>query len=215
MTNDGYNTLTYDAASHLISSSNGTSSGAYSYDGSELCEKATPASSPTTTTVYIFSGGKALAEYDNGAAVGSPSREYIYSGTSLIAKIAGSATSYYHQDHLSNRLITSGSGGVLEQMGHFPFGENWYDNGSEKWKFTTARLRFGESGNDYAKARYDVNRLGRFSAPDPVSGTVANPQSLNHYIYGANDPVNLTDPSGLEPCDPSVYSSKPDARILY
>jgi len=48
------------------------------------------------TTVYIFSGSKVIAEYDNGAAPGSPSREYIYSGgpegSGLLAKIDSSGT---------------------------------------------------------------------------------------------------------------------------
>jgi RHS repeat-associated protein len=157
-------------------------------------------SSPTTTTIYVFVGGKVIAEYDNGAAIGSPSRENIYSGGTQIAKIAGSTTTYYHQDHLSNRLVTSSSGSVVEQMGHLPYGENWYDTGGEKWKFTTFE-RDAESGNDYALARYDVNRLGRFTSPDPLSGSTANPQSLNHYTYVGNDPINATDPTGQSEMD--------------
>jgi RHS repeat-associated protein len=205
MTNDAYNTLTYDAASRQISASNGSSAGAYVYDGNGLrVKKCVPnCSSPTTTTIYIFSGSKVVAEYDNGAGVTSPSREYVYSGGTMTAKIAGSTTTYYHGDHLSNRLVTDSSGNVVEQLGHFPFGESWYDTGSEKHKFTTYE-RDAESGagagagNDYAMARYDVNRLGRFSSPDPLSGSVGAPQSLNRYAYTRNDPVNLIDSLGLQ-----------------
>src|SRR5260221_8067176 len=82
-------------------------------------------------------------------------------------------------------------------MGHLPYGESWYDTGSEKWAFTSYE-RDAESGNDYAIARYDVNRLGRFSSPDPLSGSTANPQSLNHYVYGNNDPINVVDPTGRD-----------------
>ena len=46
--------------------------------------------------------------------------------------------------------------------------------------------------------RYHVNRLGRFSSPDPLAGSLANPQSLNRYSYVVSDPVNLTDPLGLQ-----------------
>jgi hypothetical protein len=35
------------------------------------------------------------------------------------------------------------------------------------------------------------------SSPDPLSGSRGNPQSLNHYSYVHNDPVNLIDPLGL------------------
>jgi RHS repeat-associated protein len=199
MTGDFVNTMTYDAASRLIASSNSSASGAYAYDGKGLrVKKCVPTcSSPTTTTVYIFAGGKVLAEYDNGAAVGSPSRENIYSGGTQIAKLAGGTTTYYHQDHLSNRLVTSSTGTVVEQMGHLPYGENWYDTGSAKWRFTSYE-RDAESGNDYALARYDASRLGRFTSPDPLSGTITNPQSLNHYAYVGNDPINAVDPSGAD-----------------
>lgn len=68
--------------------------------------------SGSTTTVYIFSGSKVIAEYDNGAGVASPSREYIYGGGVLLAKIDASGTKYYHQDQLSNRLVTDSSAPV-------------------------------------------------------------------------------------------------------
>jgi hypothetical protein len=42
-----------------------------------------------------------------------------------------------------------------------------------------------------------VNRLGRFTSSDPLSGSRGNPQSLNRYAYVHNDPINATDPSGL------------------
>ena len=46
-------------------------------------------------------------------------------------------------------------------------------------------------------ARYHVNRLSRFSSPDLLAGSIADPQSLNRYAYVANDPTNLADPLGL------------------
>jgi RHS repeat-associated protein len=194
MTNDGNNTLVYDAENRLLSATNGGASGTYTYDGNNLRVKKV---SGSITTIYIFSGAKVLAEYDNGAAVGSPSREYIYSGNTLLTKIEGSTTKYFHPDHLSARVVTGSSGNILEQHGHYPFGEPWYD-GAEKWKFTSYE-RDSESGNDFARMRFSVNRLARFSSPDRLAGSARNPQSLNHYTYTQNDPVNLTDPNGLTP----------------
>jgi len=90
---------------------------------------------------------------------------------------------------------------VAGQQGHYPFGESWYGSGTtSKWKLTSYE-RDAESGNDYAMARYDVNRLGRFSSPDPVGGSSGDPQSLNRYAYVENDPIDLADPSGLCPVD--------------
>ena len=41
-------------------------------------------------------------------------------------------------------------------------------------------------------------RIGRFSSPDPLSGSTANPQSLNHYAYVGNDTINAIDQSGAD-----------------
>lgn len=46
------------------------------------------------------------------AAPSSPKQKYIYAGGALVAKVTSTATYYYHQDHLSNRLITNSTGGV-------------------------------------------------------------------------------------------------------
>ncbi len=93
------------------------------------------------------------------------------------------------------------NGNFISAQGHAPFGEVWYQTASpawtSKWKFTSYE-RDAESGNDYATFRYHVNRLGRFSSPDPIAGSLGNPQSLNRYAYVGNDPTNLIDPLGLD-----------------
>src|ERR1041385_3077845 len=62
MTNDGSNTLVYDGESQLVSSTGGSSSGAYTFDGHGFRVKKV---SGGTTTVTIFSGGLDIAEYFN------------------------------------------------------------------------------------------------------------------------------------------------------
>lgn len=201
MINDGVNTLTYDAENHLLTSSGSLGSGAYVYDGNGVrVKKCVPnCTSPTSTTLYAFSGSKVIAEYVyvSGTPPTSPTREYIYSRSALIAKIEGTVTQYYHSDHLSARVMTDSSGNKIGEQGHFPYGETWYPNNTTtKWEFTSYE-RDAESGNDYAMARYNVNRLGRFSAPDPLSGSIRDPQSLNRYSYVVDDPIDHVDPLGL------------------
>jgi RHS repeat-associated protein len=205
MTADGNNTLVYDAENRVLSATNGGASGAYTYDGNGLrVEKV----SGGTTTVYIFSGSKVIAEYDNGALPTAPSREYIYSGGALLAKLDSSGATYYHPDQRSNRLTTDSSGNLVAQMGHYPFGDSWYNSTNDKLQFTTYS-RDAESGNDYAMARSYINRLGRFSSPDPLGGSSADPQSLNRYAYTLNDPIDFMDPSGTRSLFYLVASSDP------
>ena len=48
---------------------------------------------------------------------------------------------------------------------------------------------------------YDYD-TGRFTQPDTIIPNPYNPQSLNRYAYGLNNPVNLVDPSGHAPQNP-------------
>jgi RHS repeat-associated protein len=192
LTGDGVNTYSYDGANRLKQINAGSAS--YSYFGASRIKKVAGA----TSTVYIYSGDRPLAEYVNG----SLSKEYVYAGPRLLATLAGSSVTYHHPDPLSNRVETDAAGNVLRQFGHFPFGEAWYETGlADKWKFTTYERDSGsgETGLDYAQIRYYGSVQGRYLSADALGGALGVPQSLNWYAYGMNDPVNLTDPSGLAP----------------
>jgi RHS repeat-associated protein len=62
----------------------------------------------------------------------------------------------------------------------------------------TGKERDAESGLDNFGARYDSSSLGRFMSPDPLAGHTEDPQTLNRYVYVRNNPLNLTDPTGLD-----------------
>ncbi len=196
MTNDGLNTLVYDAENHVTSATSGSGSGTYTYDGSGQRVKKIGGGN---TIVTIFAGAQVLAEYVNGAAPSSPTDEYIYAGSMKIASIQSGTTNYWHNDHLSPRVRTDTSGNVSDQRATFPFGETWYSPGAFPYMLTTYYRDYEASGNDYALARSYISRFGRFSSRDPLSGLLSNPQSFNRYAYTENDPVNLADPSGLHP----------------
>jgi len=61
----------------------------------------------------------------------------------------------------------------------------------------TGKERDAESGLDNFEARYLGSSLGRFMSPDPMGGDTNDPQSLNRYAYVRNNPLKLTDPTGL------------------
>ena len=65
----------------------------------------------------------------------------------------------------------------------------------------TGKERDTESGNDYFGARYYASSMERFLSPDPVfisAQRLMDPQSLNLYSYVRNNPLGLTDDSGLD-----------------
>jgi RHS repeat-associated protein len=189
MTNDGQNTLIYDAENRATSSADGSGTATYAYDASGIRVLRTFGG---TTTAYVFSRGHAIAEYSGGTL----STEYIYANNSLMAEYDSGTLMYHGRDHLSARIHMDGSGNVLGQQGHFPFGEDWYMSNTTTKKHFTTYDRDVESGNDYAKGRYHVNRLGRFLTVDPQRPSRRGPRLLNRYAYVASEPIGHTDPTG-------------------
>jgi len=56
------------------------------------------------------------------------------------------------------------------------------------------------NGGDEAMFRRYESKMPKFSQPDPYDGSydLTDPQSFNRYSYTQNDPVNFTDPLGLD-----------------
>jgi len=198
MTNDGSYAYTYDAENH-ITSANGVN---YTYDGNGVrVEKS------NGTLYWRTITGSVLAETDLN---GNTKNEYVYFAGVQKAWWDGSGNLYYiHQDALgSTRTITQTNGTVCYDADFTPFGQEiqHINNcpSTYNYKFTGYE-RDSETGLDYAFARYYNSRLGRFMSPDPLSGDVTSPQSLNRYAYVLNIPTSLTDPFGLtcrsdQPC---------------
>ena len=53
------------------------------------------------------------------------------------------------------------------------------------------------SGLQYLRARYYSPAQGRFLTKDPFPGFLSQPATLNPYAYVANNPVLMSDPSGM------------------
>ena len=193
MTNDAVNTIVYDAENRALSATDGSGTGSYYYNGLGLRVER---SFGGTNTVYVFSQGNVIAEYANGTLT----EEYTHDGNMLLADYASGVLTYHGFDRLSDRINMNASGAKIGEQGHYPFGESWYaTNSTTKWHFTNYE-RDSESSNDYAKARYDVNRLGRFLTVDSARPSRPDPQLLNRYSYVASDPINRIDPTGRYAC---------------
>ncbi len=168
--------------------------GVYAYDG--LGRRVESVES--TTTLYAYGGTESLYELVPGAT----SNSFIYAAGMRIAKVSGTATSYYHTDTLgSTRLVTDGLKNILFSDNYQPFGQdNGTPTGSQTYKFT-GKPYSSATGLYYYGARWYDPSIGRFISPDPDSGQIYNPQSLNPYIYVMNSPTRLVDPDGAAPVD--------------
>lgn len=215
LTQDGTGyTYTFDAENRLTLAS-GMTGGPYCYvyDGNGLrVAKKSSASSCSSGTVSMLYwrllSGDSLAETDGS---GDTLNEYVFFAGRRVASRNGSgAIFYYFADQVgSTRSITTGSGpgqtpGQLCYDADFtPYGQEM--SHSERLQTTscppnykfTGYERDPETGLDYAFARYYSSRLGRFLSADRLRGAVGSLQSHNAYAYVANNPTNLTDPSGL------------------
>lgn len=194
VTNDGAHSYTYDSENRLVSVDSGATA-QYAYDHQNRRYKKT---FPSGSTHYVWEGSHVMSEH-NGST-GTVVADYVYSGSRLIAKVAGGTRSYFINDRLSARLTLDDSGAVTGQQSHLPYGEDFGETGSQHKQHFTSYERDGESGTDYAVNRHYNQIVGRFNRVDPYSGSgdISNPQSWNRYAYALNDAVNNLDELGLE-----------------
>jgi RHS repeat-associated protein len=87
---------------------------------------------------------------------------------------------------------------------YYPYGGVENDNCTtpvaQNYKFT-GKERDSESGLDNFGARYNASSLGRFMSVDPIwvkADRIVDPQRLNLYAYGRNNPLKFKDPTGMD-----------------
>lgn len=191
----GYS-YTFNAENRLINAS-GMSGGpwSYVYDGNGLRVK--KSNSAGGTLYWRSITGDTIAETDLNGNVTS---EYVFfAGRRIGRRDASNNVYFYYTDQVgSTTSITAGNGAACYIATFAPYGEEHYtqNNCPQNYKFTGYE-RDSETGLDYAFARYYDFRLGRFLSPDPVGGSLDDPQSLNRYAYVGNNPLAMIDPSGL------------------
>ncbi len=162
--------------------------GNYFYDGEGSRVKKVTA---TETVIFVYNAVKQLvAEYSTQVNTNPQ-------------------VTYLTNDNLGTpRIKTNAQGQTISRNDYLPFGENLYtsqrtatskygvqDNVKQGF---TGYERDGETGLDYAKARYYNNQYGRFTAVDPMlaSGISANPQTFNRYAYALANPLRFVDKTG-------------------
>jgi RHS repeat-associated protein len=185
--------MTYDAEGHM----NPTTGTTYTYDGDGRRVK------KSDGTVYWVDDQ--LRPISVGTTSGSITRDYVFLGQQRIAFVPISTGNpyYYLSDNLgSAAVVASGDGKAIQwEADYFPFGavrQVFTNTASNNYEFTGYEYD-SDTQYNYAIARFEAGRWGRFMSPDPYLGSIdiTNPQSLNRYSYIGNNPTNGVDPLGL------------------
>ncbi|OAE90434.1 RHS repeat domain-containing protein [Flavobacterium psychrophilum] len=109
---------------------------------------------------------------------------------------------YYHPDHLgSTNYVTGITGQITEHIETMAFGEILFEEHSSS--FTTPYIFTGleldrETNLTYASQRYLDMKTSIFVGVDKLAEKYPN---FSGYIYAMQNPIRLTDPTGMEPVD--------------
>ena len=187
-------TFTYNAGNQLVGITlpNGTAI-SYFYDGlGRRIEKNVNGA----VTRYLYDGERMLWELDGSNAVVA---RYTH-GSGLDEPLAmqrGGNWYFYLTDGLGSvRGLADASGAVVQTYAYDSFGRVVEQTGNVPNPFLfTSREFDAESGLYFYRARYLDPQIGRFLQEDPLHITSSD---LNLYGYVGNDPINLTDPMGLD-----------------
>jgi len=219
---DGSNQYLYDAEGRLCAVYNYKIGGAmtgylYGADGTRVAKGSISSMScdPTinhfaTMSDYILGpSNEQLTELDmdsNGVMAWQHTNIWAVGG--LLGTYDADGTHFYLDDPLGTRRAQTDYAGVLENTCQsLPYGNSESCPPTPTEHLFTGKERDAESGLDYFGARYMGSSMGRFMSPDwsddaePIPyADLGDPQTLNLYTYGGNNPLSNIDPDGHLDC---------------
>ncbi|MEA4918735.1 RHS repeat-associated core domain-containing protein, partial [Proteiniphilum sp.] len=220
--------ITYQGAFHFVDRANVANEYTYDYNGNLTKDLNRNITSITYNelnlpNVITFSGNRSII-YGYDAAGNKLSVAYLSDGEPTKMEYAGNRVynnnmmttlltdegyidtgttpvyHYYLKDHQGNNRVVVNQAGTVEEVNHYyPFGGVFSELARpsiQRYKYNGKELdrKFDLDMYDYGARHYDP-ALGRWFTVDPMGEKYL---SFSPYVYVGNNPVNITDPNGMD-----------------
>ena len=211
--------LTYNACN--LPTKVTTSADTWTMTYGPFCDRASK-SGPDGTTVYIGS------TYQQRTTPAGVQNVFDVAGVGQVEVDGAGKNAIQYQvtdSQGSTSLVVDGPTGTADGPAQFydPFGAQINADGTAYTGTNQTQVTQGYTGQEqdtqygldnYHGREYDP-ALKRFTTPDPKVSNPLNGQTYNPYSYVADDPVNATDPTGLDCVDDGNCSKDPSVDAGY
>jgi RHS repeat-associated protein len=200
---NGASWYTYDWANRLTAFTNGSAWATLTYDADgNRVKKVTSAATTLYLVASVNPSGYSQVVEESTVSGGTTNLSMVYTyGLALISQRQANGTvAFFGADGLgSTRFLTSTNGTITNSYTCDAYGTLLASTGSTPNNY----LYCGEQWDPdlslyYLRARYFNPGTGRFWTMDSFEGSQADPLSLHKYSYCQANPVNGTDPTGLD-----------------
>lgn len=185
LVSDGTRTYTWDVRGRLAGVSASGSNNQFTYD---------PFGLRTGKVVDGIATSYLLDDQDVVSEISGGNRIHTLHGPMVDQPLSREGL-YFTPDHLgSTTTLTDSTGSVVQQYRYSPFGETSRSTTVNN-PFQFAGRENDETGLYYYRARHYSPKWGRFVSQDPIGFEGGD---SNLYAYVGNNPVDFTDPTGLQ-----------------